>query len=73
MATQTDIIEDLNDHSNARESRNVIHIPGEAGMKLKGFIEGAPLEWKLDTGAINTFITEDAYYSILPEQRTTST
>lgn len=69
MATQTDIIEDLNDHSNARESRNVIHIPGEAGMKLKGFIEGAPLEWKLDTGAINTFITEDAYYSILPEQR----
>lgn len=38
-------------------------------MKLKGFIEGAPLEWKLDTGAINTFITEDAYYSILPEQR----
>lgn len=49
MATQTDIIEDLNDHSNARESRNVIHIPGEAGMKLKGFIEGASLEWILDT------------------------
>lgn len=69
MATQTDIIEELNDHSNARESQNVVRIPGEAGMKLKGFIEGAPLEWKLDTGAINTFITEDAYYSILPEQR----
>lgn len=69
MATQTDIIEDLNDHSNAIESRNVIHIPGEAGMKLKGFIEGASLEWKLDTGAINTFVIEDAYYSIFSEQR----
>jgi hypothetical protein len=27
------------------------------------------LEWKIDTGAINTFITEDLYYSILPRDR----
>ena len=38
-------------------------------MKLAGLIEGTPLEWTYDTGAINTFITEDMYYNILPEQR----
>ena len=45
MATQTDIIEDLDYHSYGDETQNAIHIPGESGMRLKGFIEGAPLEW----------------------------
>lgn len=38
-------------------------------MIVKGLIQGTPLVWKIDTGAINTFITEDVYYSILPQER----
>lgn len=38
-------------------------------MIVKGLIQGTPLVWKIDTGAINTFITEDAYYSILLQDR----
>ena len=39
------------------------------GMIVNGLVQGTPLEWKIDTGAINTFITEDVYYSILPRER----
>lgn len=38
-------------------------------MKIPGLVEGTPLEFQIDTGAINTFITEDTYNSILPENR----
>lgn len=44
-------------------------VKGKPGMIVKGLIQGTPLVWKIDTGAINTFITEDAYYSILPQDR----
>lgn len=49
------------------ESQHVIK--GTRGMKIPGLVEGTPLEFQIDTGAINTFITEDTYYSILPENR----
>lgn len=32
-------------------------------------MKGTPLIWKLDTDAVNLFITEDTYYNILPEVR----
>lgn len=57
----------MNDYFNVRESWNVIYIFGEVGMKLKGFIEGVLLGWKLDIGVINMFIIEDVYYSIFLE------
>lgn len=38
-------------------------------MKIQGLVEETPLEYQVDTGAINTCITEDTYYSILPENR----
>lgn len=38
-------------------------------MKIPGLVEGTLLEFQIDTGAINTSITEDTYYSILPENR----
>lgn len=44
-------------------------IKGTRGMKILGLVEGTPSEFQIDTGAINTFITEDTYYSILPENR----
>ena len=44
-------------------------VKGKPGMKFDGLIEGTPLEWKIDSGAVNTFITKEVYYSILPHQR----
>jgi hypothetical protein len=42
---------------------------GQPDMIVKGLEQGTPLEWKIDTDAINTFITEDLYHSILPQER----
>ena len=67
VATQTDIATHSGFHS--KSDGDSLTLKGKRGMKLNGLIEGTPIEWKLDTGAINTFITEDVYYSILPEQR----
>jgi hypothetical protein len=44
-------------------------VEGKPGMIEKGLVHGTPFEWKIDTGAINTFITEDLYYSILLGER----
>ena len=46
-----------------------VTVDGKPGMIVNGLVQGTPLEWKIDTGAINTFITEDVYYSILPRER----
>ena len=46
-----------------------LKVKGKRGMRVNGLVEGTPLEWKIDTGAVNTFITEDVYYSIIPEHR----
>ena len=48
---------------------NEVKVKGKPGFRVNGLVEGAPLEWKIDTGAVNTFITEDLYYSILPGNR----
>ena len=36
-----------------------------SGMKVDGFIEGVPIQWKIDTGARNTFISEETSKSLL--------
>lgn len=38
-------------------------------MRLDGLVEGTSIEWRLDTGTMNMFITEDVFRSILPEHR----
>ena len=40
-------------------------IPFTGGMKVYGFIEGIPIQWKIDTGARNTFISEETFKSLL--------
>ena len=70
MATQTDGKTHVGTSSNTEGDKYLLSVKGKFGMKLAGLIEGTPLEWTYDTGAINTFITEDMYYyNILPEQR----
>lgn len=39
-------------------------------MKIPGLVEETPLEFQIDTGAINTFIAKYTYYIILPEKKT---
>jgi hypothetical protein len=58
----------LNCDSKDDEARDFVEIQGKSGMKLD-VVEGTSVEWKLDTGAANTIITEDTYLSILPEHR----
>ena len=50
-------------------ARSCVVVKGKPGMKFDGLIEGTPLEWKIDSGAVNTFMTKEVYYSILPHQR----
>ena len=69
MATQTDGKTHIDTSSNTEGDKYLLSVKGKSGMNLAGLIEGTPLEWTYDTGAINTFITEDMYYNILPEQR----
>ena len=64
-------------HSDSSSTTEVLYaetgswtkVKGKPAFRVDGLIEGTPLEWKIDTGAVNTFITEDLYYSILPENR----
>ena len=72
VETNTDHIVDSNSITDEADRFNgncVVNVKGKRGMRVDGLIEGTPLEWKIDTGAVNTFITEDTYYSILPEYR----
>ncbi|XP_062616013.1 uncharacterized protein LOC134277706 [Saccostrea cucullata] len=69
VSTQTDVENlHLNYESNEK-NQGVIKIKGKPGMRLDGLVEGTSLEWKFDTGAMNTFITEEVYWNILPEHR----
>lgn len=69
VSTQTDVGNlHLNYESNEK-NQGVIEIRGKPGMRLDGLVEGTSLEWKFDTGAMNTFITEEVYWNILPEHR----
>lgn len=69
VSTQTDV-ENLHlNYDSNDEKCQIIEIRGKQGMRLDGLVEGTSLEWRFDTGAMNTFITEDVYRSILPEHR----
>lgn len=69
MSTHTDV-ERLHLSYDSNDGKcQIIEIRGKPGMRLDGLVEGTPLEWRFDTGAMNTFITEGVYRSILSEQR----
>ena len=40
-------------------------IPITGGMRVNGFIESVPIQWKIDTGNRNTFISEETFKSLL--------
>ncbi|CAC5407655.1 unnamed protein product [Mytilus coruscus] len=42
-----------------------VKVKGIANMVVKGQIEGTTVEWKIDTGAMSTFITNDTFDLIL--------
>lgn len=46
-----------------------VTVEGKPGMIVNGFVQSTPFEGKMDTGAINTFTTEDVYYTLLPQGR----
>lgn len=46
-----------------------ITVHGNSSMAVKGMIQGTPLTWKVDSGARRTFITEDTFLEITPEER----
>lgn len=45
-----------------------VRIPGKSGFQIEGLIQGTKVIWKVDTGA-RSFITEETYYNIIPENR----
>lgn len=67
--TQTDFDDEAHIDSTPVIAESGVIVKGKPGMIVKGLIQGTPLVWKIDTGAIDTFITEDVYYSILPQER----
>ena len=73
VETQTDTVTHSDSSSTTEicdsKTGNEVKVKGKPGFRVNGLVEGAPLEWKIDTGAVNTFITEDLYYSILPGNR----
>jgi hypothetical protein len=40
-------------------TQSCVVVDGKPNMTIKSLIEGAPIEWKIDTGAANTFISEE--------------
>ncbi|CAC5364645.1 unnamed protein product [Mytilus coruscus] len=47
----------------------IASVKGNSRMMIDGMIEGSAITWKVDTGSRRTFITEQSYYSIMPECR----
>ncbi|CAG2220799.1 unnamed protein product [Mytilus edulis] len=47
----------------------IASVKGSSRMMIDGMIEGSAITWKVDTGSRRTFITEQSYYSIMPECR----
>ncbi|CAC5398972.1 unnamed protein product [Mytilus coruscus] len=43
----------------------LVRVYGVANMMVKGHIESVPINWKIDTGAKRTFITEHIFNSII--------
>lgn len=50
-------------------SQSCVVVVGEPDMRVKDLVEGTEIEWKIDTGAANTFISEEVYFSIPPPNR----
>lgn len=46
-----------------------VRIPGKSYFQIEGLIQGTKVIWKVDTGARRSFITEETYYNIIPENR----
>ena len=71
--TQTDVVThtDLKVKTDvwSKSGEDQVIVRGKPVMKVNGLVEGTPVDWKIDTGAVNTFITEEVYYSILPLDR----
>lgn len=44
-------------------------ISGKSGFQIEGLIQGTKVIWKVDTGARRSFLTEETYYNIIPENR----
>ena len=66
VVTHTDLKVKTDVWSKSEEDQVIVR--GKPVMEVNGLVEGAPVDWKIDTGAVtcNTFITEEVYYSILP-------
>lgn len=67
--TQTNFDDEAHIDFNPVIAEYSVIVKGKPGMIVKCLIQGTPLVWKIDTGAINTFITEDVYFSILLQER----
>lgn len=46
-----------------------VRIPGKSGCQIEGLIQGTKVILKVDTSARRSFITEETYYNIIPENR----
>lgn len=46
-------------------TQSCVVVVGQSDMRVKGLVEGTAVEWKIDTGAANTFIPEKVHLSIL--------
>lgn len=46
-----------------------MRIPGESGFQIEGLIQGTKVILKVDTGARRSFITEETYNNIIPENK----
>lgn len=55
--------------SNPNSTQSCLVVFGESDIRVKGLIKETAVEWKIDTGTTNTFISEEVYLSILPQNR----
>lgn len=50
-------------------TQSCVEVVGESDMRVQGLVDGTAVEWIIDTGAENTFISEQVYLSILQKNR----
>lgn len=57
----------VKDDVKERTEKKIQHtiVSGMSNMRVKGRIEGTPIEWKIDTGAKRTFVSKGTFASIL--------
>lgn len=51
---------DVKDDAKEKTEKKIQHsvVAGMSNMRVKGRIEGTPIEWKIDTGAKRTFVSK---------------